>query len=354
MELGMGLKEYIIRRLILLIPVILGVVVLIFALIQVVPPERRVFVYLSGNVRELNPTIIKQYIHMYGLDQPVWVQFASWLNQLIHGNLGYSEYTGSPVLDGLLRRAPATIEIVIYCAPLIVLIGIWAGVNAAVKRDKAFDHASRVLSVLGTSMPSFFFGILLSAIFIATLKWTGPGRLSFYMENQLSTLRSLRQWHDYTNFITIDALLNGRIDYFIDALKHLVLPVTVLVFINTATLVRVARSSMLEALSKTYVIAARAKGLSQKEVVYKHARRNALIPVVTLSGLIVGGMMTGLVITETVFNFPGLGRWAADAAIHFDVPVVVGYAMFSAIVFVISNLIVDILYAYIDPRIRLG
>jgi peptide/nickel transport system permease protein len=350
----MGLREYVIRRLILLVPVVLGVVVLIFALLQFVPPERRVFLYLSGNPRELNPEIIKNYIHMYGLDQPVWTQFAVWLDQLIHGNLGFSEYFQEPVLYGLLGRAPATIEIVIYAAPLIILIGIWLGVNAAVQRDKPFDHVSRIASVLGTSLPSFFFGILLSAIFIATLKWTGPGRLTFRMDSQLSTLRGLGQWHDYTNLLTIDALLNGRIDYFLDALKHLALPITVLVFINTASLVRVARSSMLEALSKTYIIAARAKGLSQKEVVYKHARRNALIPVVTLSGLIVGGMMTGLVITETVFVFPGLGNWAATAATHFDVPVVAAYAMFSAIVFVLANLIVDILYAYIDPRIRLG
>jgi len=350
----MGLKEYIIRRIILLIPVALGVVVLIFALLQVVPPERRVILYLTGNPREMKPETIRAYIHQYGLDQPVWIQFAIWLDQLIHGNFGFSEYFGEPVLDGLLARAPATIEIVLYAAPIIILVGIWAGINAAVHRDKPFDHASRVLSVLGTSMPSFFFGILLSAIFIATLKWTGPGRLTFRLDAQLSTLRGLGQWHDYTKLLTIDALLNGRIDYFIDALKHLVLPVTVLVFINTATLVRVARSSMLEALSKTYIIAARAKGLSQKEVIYKHARRNALIPVVTLSGLIVGGMLTGLIITETVFLFPGIGHWAATAAQHFDVPVVAAYAMFSAVIFVLANLIVDVLYAYIDPRIRLG
>jgi peptide/nickel transport system permease protein len=349
----MGLREYIIRRLILLIPVALGVIILIFALIQFIPPTRRVFIYLSGNVKELNPKIIQEYIHMYGLDQPVWVQFASYLNQLLHGNLGYSELSG-PVLENLLRRAPATIEIVIYSAPLIILIGIWAGINAAVNRDKPFDHASRVLSVLGTSMPSFFFGIALSAIFIGTLKWTSVGRISLPLESMLSKLRGAGQWHDYTNLMTIDSLLNGRLDYFIDALKHLVLPVTVLVFINTATLVRVARSSMLEALSKTYIIAARAKGLSQKEVIYKHARRNALIPVVTLSGLIVGGMLTGLVITESVFQFPGIGRWAANAAMLFDVPVVTAYALFSAIIFVLANLIVDILYAYIDPRIRLG
>jgi len=350
----MGLREYIIRRLILLIPVTLGVVILIFALLQLVPPERRVLLFLSGNPRELKPEVLKAYIHMYGLDQPVWTQFAVWLDQLLHGNLGYSEYFQERVLEGLLKRAPATIEIVLYSAPIIILLGVWAGVNAAVKRDKAFDHASRVISVLGTSLPSFFFGILLSAIFIATLKWTGPGRLTFRVESEVSSLIKNGQWHVYSNFYTIDSLLNGRFDIFIDALKHLVLPVCVLVFINTATLVRVARSSMLEALSKTYVIAARAKGLSQKEVVYKHARRNALIPVVTLAGLIVGGMMTGLVITETVFLFPGIGNWAAIAAMHYDIPVVAAYAMFSAIVFVLANLIVDILYAYIDPRIRLG
>ncbi|MBS7615697.1 ABC transporter permease [Candidatus Bathyarchaeota archaeon] len=337
-----------------MIPVALGVVILIFSLLQLVPPERRVLLYLSGNPRELNPEIIKAYIHMYGLDQPVWTQFAIWLDQLIHGNLGYSEYFQELVLQGLLKRAPATLEIVLYAAPIIILVGIWAGVNAAVRRDKPFDHASRVLSVLGTSLPSFFFGILLSAIFIATLKWTGPGRLTFRIESEISSLARTGQWYTYTNLMTLDCLLNGRFDFFLDALKHLVLPVTVLVLINTATLVRVARSSMLESLSKTYIIAAKAKGLSQKEVVYKHARRNALIPVVTLAGLIVGGMMTGLVITETVFLFPGLGNWAATAAQHFDIPVVAAYAMFSAIVFVLANLIVDILYAYIDPRIRLG
>jgi peptide/nickel transport system permease protein len=158
----------------------------------------------------------------------------------------------------------------------------------------------------------------------------------------------------YTGMMLIDSLLNWRLNYFYDALIHLILPTLVLVFIQTAVLVRVTRSSMLEALGKTYIIAARAKGLTKNEVIYKHARRNALIPVVTISGLLVGGMMTGLIITETVFLFPGVGSWAATAAQRFDLSVVAAYSMFSAVVFVLANLIVDVLYAYIDPRIRLG
>jgi peptide/nickel transport system permease protein len=350
----MGLREYIIRRLLLLIPIALGVVVLIFGIIQLVPPTQRVTLFLTGNPKELKPEIIQYYIHYYGLDAPVWVQFSQWFQQVLQGNFGYSENSQEKVLNGLLVRIPATFEIVLFAAPVIVLVGIWLGINSAVHRDKPFDHFTRILSILGTSLPSFFFGVVLSALFIAQLKWTSAGRLSMQMEGIYFLAIKAGTWHPYTGLLTIDSLLNGRIDYFVDALKHLILPVAVLTFIQTAVMVRVARSSMLEALGKTYIVAARAKGLTKKEVIYKHARRNALIPVITISGLLVGGMMTGLVITETVFRFPGLGNWAAASAAHFDMPVVAAYAMFSAVVFVLANLIVDVLYAYIDPRIRLG
>lgn len=302
----------------------------------------------------LKPETVAYYIHEYGLDQPVWVQFYVWLREVIHGNLGYSEYFSEKVIDGLTVRFPATVEIVIFAAPVIIFLGIWLGVNSAAYRDTPFDHFTRVLAILGTSLPSFFFGILLSAIFIAQLKWVSSGRLSTAMDAALSIMVKNGQWRQYTGFYTIDSLLNGRLDYFLDSLAHLVLPVVVLTFIETAVLMRVTRSSMLEALSKTYITAARAKGLSRKEIIYKHARRNAMIPVVTISGLVIGGMMTGLVITETVFRFPGVGNWAATAAMNLDVPIVAAYALFSAIVFVLANLIVDVLYAYIDPRIRLG
>jgi ABC-type dipeptide/oligopeptide/nickel transport system permease component len=347
----MGLREYIIRRLLLLIPIMLGVVVLIFATIQFVDPISRVTVYIR-NPRQMDPNVIDHYIKIYGLDQPIWVQFFNWLKEMLSGNFGVSSYYRQPVLSGLLDRVPATFEIVLYSAPMIILVGIWLGVESAVNKDKPFDHVTRILSILGTSLPSFLFGIVLSVIFVSQLRWTTPGRLT--QSTIWLQMIQVGTWHPYTNLVTVDSILNGRLDFFVDGVVHLILPSLVLVFIQTAVMVRVTRSSMLEALSKTYITAARAKGLSKNEVIYKHARRNALIPVVTISGLLVGGMMTGLIITETIFVFPGIGSWAATGAQNFDVAVVTIYAMFSALVFVLANLVVDVLYAYIDPRIRLG
>ena len=349
----MGLREYIIRRMLLIIPIMLGVVILIFGIMQFVDVYQRVTVYLR-NPRQYAPEVMAHYIHLYGLDQPIWVQFYNWLTGMLQGNFGYSAYFREMALTGLMKRIPATFEIVLFSAPLIILVGIWLGVQSAVKKDKALDQVTRVVSILGTSLPSFFFGILLSAIFVAQLKWVSTGRLTPSVNLAIMRGDTAGTWTRYTGLMTVDSLLNLRFDFFIDALTHLVLPVLVLVFIQTAVMVRVTRSSMLEALSKTYITAARAKGLTRNEVIYKHARRNALIPVVTISGLLVGGMMTGLIITETVFLFPGIGSWAATAAQVFDISVVIIYAMFSAIVFVLANLIVDVLYAYIDPRIRLG
>jgi len=327
----------------------LGVVVLIFAVLQMIPPELRAVIYVT-NPRQLQdiPNIIREY----GLDRPVWEQFITYLTEVLHGNFGYSVYYRQPVLEGLLRRFPATVEIALLSSPFIIFFGIWLGTTAAVQRDKLPDHVSRVMSIVGTSLPSFLLGIILIAIFVAQLRLTTVGRVT----NIGTLLLRIKNgtYHQFTGFILIDSLLNGDFLLFVDAVKHLILPMIVLVFIQSATMVRVTRSSMLEALSKTYIVAARAKGLSKKEVIYKHARRNALIPVITISGLLVGGMLTGLIITETVFNFPGVGSYAAQAAQSFDVSVVTAYAMFSAIIFVLANLIVDILYAYIDPRIRLG
>ncbi len=349
----MGLREYIIRRLLLLIPIMLGVVLLIFGVMQFVDPLQRVTIYIR-NPRQFSESLMTTLIHAYGLDAPVYEQFYHWLLGMVQGNFGYSPTYRQMVLPGLLARVPSTFELVLFCAPVIIFVGIWLGVESAVRKDKPFDQVTRVISILGTSLPSFFFGIVLSAIFIAQLRWVTAGRLTPNLSTALSLMKNAGAWNQYTGLLTIDSLLNGRLDFFVDALEHLVLPVMVLVFIQTAVLVRVTRSSMLESLSKTYITAARAKGLTNHEVIYKHARRNALIPVVTISGLLVGGMMTGLIITETVFLLPGIGSWAANAAQSFDVSVVIIYALFSAAVFVFANLVVDVLYAYIDPRIRLG
>lgn len=344
----MGLRSYVIRRILLMIPTILGVCVLIFAVVQLLPAQRRAMLYIQ-DVKELKslPTVIKNY----GLDQPVYVQFGIWLGQLLRGNFGWSEISNEPVLNAILTRLPPTLEIVLYSAPIIVLVGIYLGTLSAAHRDKPIDHGTRVMAIMGTSLPSFWIGIVLLAIFYAGLGWFPPSQFSNNVKVYLGN--PWTPWRWYTGLLTVDALLNRQLWIFVDAIRHLVLPVTVLTLIQTALIMRVMRSSMLESLNKGYITAARAKGLTQKEVINKHARRNALIPVITISGLLVAGMMTGLIITETVFNFPGIGKFAAEAAMRLDIAVVLGYALLSAILFVVANLIVDVLYAYIDPRIRL-
>jgi len=345
----MGLGTYIIRRLLLVIPTVLGVCLLIFAVVQMLPVDRRAMLFIE-DVKQLGTK--QQIIEEYGLNRPVYEQFAIWIKQLLQGNLGWSEVASEPVLPALLKRVPATAEIVMFCSPVIVLVGIFLGTLSAVHRDKPIDHASRTLSVMGSSLPSFWIGIVLLSIFYGGFGWFPPNRygndVMFYITAPDTP------WRAYTGLMTIDSLLNGQLWIFVDTIRHLVLPVIVLTMIQTSLIVRVMRSSMLESLGKGYITAAMAKGLTQKEVVNKHARRNALIPVVTISGLLIAGMLTGLIITETVFNFPGIGSFAANAAIRLDIAAVLGYALLSAIVFVVANLIVDIMYAYIDPRIRLG
>jgi peptide/nickel transport system permease protein len=345
----MGLRTYIARRLLLAIPVLLGCVILIFAVVQFLPPGLRAAMYVTDKHK---PEMIQRAIAEHGLDQPVYVQFYIWLRDLIvKQDLGYDNQ-GVPVLTALLIRMPATVEIVMFASPIIIFVGIYFGVLAGANRNKLIDHASRLVAIMGTSLPSFWFGIVLLSIFYAGLGWFPPGRVG---QDAISFMSNpANHWVPYTGFITIDSLLNGQSWIFVDAIRHLVLPVTVLTLINSATMIRVTRSSMLEALGKDYITAARAKGLSRKEVINKHARRNALIPAITLSGLLVAGLMTGVTITETVFDFPGIGRYAAQSAQILDIAPVIGYTLLTAIVFIISNLIVDVLYAYIDPRIRLG
>jgi len=254
-----------------------------------------------------------------------------------------------PMADAIRTKWPYTFQIVLFAAPIIIFVGIFLGVQSAIHRNDPIDHASRVLSIIGWSLPSFWVGMLLLTVFYNVLNWFPPGPLSRDMFVAVSSPNFMR----YTHVDIFDGLLNLRPDVTIDAIRHLILPVVTIVTIDVALLIRVMRSSMLETLNKPYITTAKAKGLSKKVVIYKHARRNALIPVATLSGMLVAGLLGGLMITETVFGYPGLGSWAASAAIGLDMPAVLGYAVLSALVFVVANLIVDILYAYIDPRIRL-
>jgi dipeptide transport system permease protein len=344
-----SLPAYIARRLILLIFVLFGVTVLIFAITALVPVDVRAMLYVR-NVQHTNPQQLMRIAEQYGLTRPLYEQYFTWIGQVLQGNLGFSKSAQQPVIQAILERWPYTFEIVLFAAPLIIFIGIYLGVQAAIHKDGIIDHATRVLSIIGWSLPSFWLGLILLSVFYGYLRWLPPGPLDPDLMNFRNTSPSFKR---YTYIDLFDGLLNGRPDITLSVIKHLILPVIVIVTINVALLIRVMRSSMLEALGKPYTFAAKAKGLDDKTVIYRHARRNALIPVITLSGMLVAGMLGGLVITETVFAFGGLGQWAARAALNFDIPAVLGYAMLSAFIFVIANLIVDILYAYIDPRIRL-
>jgi len=333
------------------IPTLIGVTLLVFAVVQVLTPEQRAALYVTS---EKEARDIEEIIEKYRLRDPVYIQYFHWMEQILRGNLGYNmKSPRGPVLDIILRRAPASAELCMFAAPIIVILGIYLGVKSAVHRDKLIDHVTRTTSIIGWSLPSFWLGILLLAIFYAGFGLFPPGRLR--PDLQYFVFSPASGWNSYTGLYTIDGLLNGRPDITFDALKHLVLPVMSLTIQIIAMLVRIMRSSMLESLSKGYIVTARAKGLSQSEVINKHARRNALIPVITLSGMLIAGLVTGVVITETIFNYPGLGQFAAHAALPPpSMPAVLGFALFTGVIFILANLIVDIVYAYIDPRIRLG
>ena len=343
----MGLRSYIIRRTLLIIPTLLGVTVLTFAVTQFFSAEARASLYVQSEKQLENMDAIIEAFH---LNDPAYIQYFAWLREVLSGNLGYSHTARTPVLNAIISRFPATAELVMLSIPLTVLLGIYLGVLSAVHRDKPIDHVTRGLAIAGWSLPSFWLGIVLLSIFFVGLGLFPPERLGTTAENFIRS----PGYTSYTGLYTVDGLLNGQPWITWDALQHLVLPTITLVTIQIALIIRVMRSSMLEALGKGYITAARAKGLSKNEVVNKHARRNALIPVITLSGILAAGMLNGVVITETIFNINGVGRFGARAAMTLDVPATLGFAFFSGILFIIANFFVDIVYAYIDPRIRLG
>jgi ABC-type dipeptide/oligopeptide/nickel transport system permease component len=230
-----------------------------------------------------------------------------------------------------------------------MLGGTWLGIKAAVNHDKFIDQAARIISIVGYAFPTFVFGLLMLMIFYAELQWFPPGRLSDWATNAIFS----SEYHTYTGMYTIDALLNGRLDVFLDALRHIFMPALTLAYVNWALILRVMRSSMLDVLRAEYTTVARAKGLSERVVINRHARPNAMIPVITVGGLFFAGLLNGAVIAETVFNFHGVGWWASNSALNLDAVSVLGVTLFSGALLILANLVVDIGYAFLDPRIRL-
>jgi peptide/nickel transport system permease protein len=352
------MTTYIVRRL-LLVPVLLfGVTVLIFAMLQFLGPVERSALYVRDIPK--NDNAINAIIKQYGLDQPIYVQYWRWLvghtvngvrkGGILFGDFGYSRTASQPVVDLIRNRFPNTLDLTIWAVAPVLLVGIWLGVQAAVHQNGFIDQAARIFSIVGTSFPTFVFGLLMLMIFYAKLQWFPPGRLSDWA----SQVVYLSSFHHYTSLLTFDALLNGRLDIFWDAMRHMLMPILTLSYISWATFVRVTRSSMLETLRMDYVTTARAKGLPERDVIYKHAQPNAMIPVITLAGFQVIGLLGGVVITETVFNYPGIGQAAASAAQQLDVITVLGFALFDGFILIVANLVVDVLYGVIDPRVRLA
>jgi len=353
------MTNYIIRRL-LLVPVLLfGVTVIIFGMLQFLGPVERSALYVKDFPKNENQ--IRGIIRKYGLDRPIYEQYWRWLTGIkdpvtgnrqggiVFGDFGYSRTGSQPVIDMIKTRFPNTLDLAIWTVFPMLSVGIWLGVQAAVHQNGFIDQAARVFSIVGTSFPTFVFGLLVLILFYGQLGWFLPGKNSDWVTQVVISGEFTR----YTKLLTFDALLNGRFDIFWDAMRHMILPILTLSYISWATFVRVTRSSMLETLRMEYVTTARAKGLKEKEVINKHARPNAMLTIVTMAGMSVVGLLGGVVITETVFNYPGIGQAAANAAQQLDVVTTLGFAIFNGFILIIANLVVDILYGVIDPRVRL-
>lgn len=352
--------NYIIRRL-LLVPVLLfGVTVLIYIMMSFLQPVERLALYMRDFPK--NERAIPALISKYDLDKPIYVQYWNWMvgkvdkatgtrsGGILYGDFGYSRSASQPVVELIKRRFPATLDLAIWTVAPMILVGIWLGVQAAVHHNGFIDQAARVFSIVGTSFPTFVVGLLLLMIFYANLHWFSPGRLS----DDFNRVIESDAFHSYTSLLTWDALLNGRFDIFLDALRHMVMPILTLSYISWATFLRVTRGSMLETLRMEYVVTARAKGLTEHDVIHKHAKPNAMLPVVTLAGFSVVGLLGGAVITETVFNYPGIGSAAVRAATSLDVVAMLGFALFTGLILIVAALVIDILYALVDPRVRLS
>ncbi len=340
--------SYVVRRFFFLIFVLFGVSVLIFGILMTFSPERRAAAYVTTPQQAKDiPKIIKQF----GLDDPFYIQYVRWIGQICRGNMGWSLVAARPVGEAFWRYFPVTLEMNLFAAPIVIIFGIWLGSISGIHRDTWVDHSSRIFAIVGWSLPTFLFALVLLMFFYGYFQLFSPGILSDQLT--LFIIDHPEKFIRYTGLYTIDGILNRRLDITVDAFKHLMLPVFTYVIVVVALNMRVMRSGIIEELSKDYVITARAKGADKHTVHFKHARRNALLPVVTVAGQLVALSMEGSVSVEVVFNRQGIGWWLAESATQLDMPVIMCICLFMGVVFVITNLILDILYAHIDPRIRL-
>ncbi|MBR9985228.1 MAG: ABC transporter permease subunit [Desulfosarcina sp.] len=331
--------RFLTRRLAMVVPAFIGVTLLTFSLIHLIPGDP---VMLMAGERGIDPQRHARLKAQLGLDQPLTVQYAKYVKGIFHGDLGKSIVTKKPVFAEFMTLFPATVELSLFAMFFAVVLGLPAGVIAGVKRGSVFDHTVMGVSLTGYSMPIFWWGLLLILFFSVNLGWTPvSGRISALY------------WIDAdTGFMLIDALRSDEKGAFISALSHLILPSIVLGTIPLAVIARMTRSSMLEVLQEDYVRTARAKGLAPWRVTLIHALRNALIPVITIIGLQTGVLLAGAILTETIFAWPGVGKWIVESIRRRDYPSVQGGILLIASLIILVNMLVDIMYGIINPRIR--
>ena len=332
---------FILRRVALIVPTFIGVTLLAFALIRLIPGDP--VENLSGE-RGMDPERRLRLLHQFGLDQPLYTQYFDYIGNVLRGDLGTSLTTHEPVLTEFLTLFPATFELAFFALIFAVCVGLPAGIVAAIKRNTVADYAVMGVSLTGYSMPIFWWALLLILLFSVQLGWTPvSGRIAVQFDVPAAT-----------GLMLIDSLRSGDPGAFRSALSHLILPAIALGTIPLAVIARMTRSSMLEVLREDYVRTARAKGLPQWQVVLVHALRNALIPVITVIGLQVGLLLSGAILTETIFSWPGIGRYAWEGARNLDLNVVMGVTLVIALFYALINLLVDILYSRLNPRVRLS
>ncbi|WP_283195365.1 ABC transporter permease subunit [Rhizobium sp. AN80A] len=331
--------RFFIGRLAVLIPTFLGVSIIAFSFIRLLPGDP---VMLMSGERVMAPERYTQIMSDLGLDRPLYVQYIDYLGNLVQGDFGSSIVTKRPVLQEFISLFPATMELALCAILFAIILGIPAGIFAAVKRGTWFDQGVMGVALVGYSMPIFWWGLLLIVLFSNTLQWTPvSGRISL-----------MYFFKPVTGFMLIDSLLSGQAGAFKSAFRSLILPTIVLGTIPLAVIARQTRSAMLEVLGEDYVRTARSKGLAPLRVVGVHALRNAMIPVVTSIGLQVGVLLGGAILTETIFSWPGIGKWMVDAVFKRDYAVVQGGLLLIAAIIMLVNLIVDLMYGLINPRIR--
>ncbi|MGL4490795.1 MAG: ABC transporter permease subunit [Rhizobiaceae bacterium] len=333
---------YLLKRLALTVPTFIALMFITFVMIRLVPGDP---IEVRRGERGIDPERLEQLRREMGLDLPVWQQFYNYVSDILHGNFGVSLVSKTPILEEFLKLFPATLELTLCAMIFAILLGVPAGVIAAARRGGIYDQSLMGLALTGYSMPIFWWGLILILIMSNTLGLTP-------VSGRVDLIKYF--YPPVTGFALIDSVLSGQKGAFGDAVRHLILPTIVLGTVPLAVIARMTRSSMLEVLEEDYVRTARAKGLSARRVIGVHALRNALIPVVTVIGLQVGTLLAGAVLTETIFSWPGVGKWLIESIGRRDYPALQGGIMLIASIVIVFNLMIDLLYGLINPRIRHG